>query len=104
MIQRLMTRIKASPVLQASLHPVHTGDWILLKQFFDSSSTSTEKDGELARACTKEKSMARWVDETETCPIQHDDDWAFAYSSALIAVEYASVPLESLLRPFCQKV
>ena len=87
MIQRLMTRIKASPVLQASLHPVHTGDWILLKQFFDSYSTSTEKDGELARACTKEKNMARWVDETETCPIQHDDDWAFAYSSALIAVE-----------------
>ena len=54
-------------------------------------------------ACVyKGKKIARWW-MRRRCPIQDDDDWAFAYSSALIAVEYASVPLESLLRPFCKR-
>ena len=62
-----MTRIKASPVLQASLHPVHTSDWVLLKQFFfDSSSTSTEKDRESwSVRVQKKKKYSKMVDETE---------------------------------------
>ena len=99
----VMTRIKASPVLQASLHPVHTSDWVLLKQFFLTHPPLLRRKIERVGACVyKGKKIARWW-MRRRCPIQNDDDWAFAYSSALIAVEYASVPLESLLRPFCKR-